>query len=1067
MQQRDFDPFAGGGISLTAPTTDPQQEIWLAVRFGGQNANLAYNESLSLRLSGALSIDALRDALRDLVERHEALRATFADDGETLCVEAAPRGDLIVDDLRDLAEEPRERRRCAIRVEEVTTPFDLTHGPLFRQRLIRLADDDHEVILTAHHLVCDGWSFGVIVSELPELYQARRAGRSAALEPAPKFSDYALDDRRASHGEEAAEAERHWLGSLGKAPPALDLPTDRPRPLERNLAAAREDWLIGDELTKAMRSTARSLGSSLAALLLASFDALLYRLTGQSDFVIAMPSAGQAATGLDGLVGHCVNTLPLRVAFDPTAPFGDHVKAVRSAIIDGFEHQRLSFGGLLRKLDLPRDPSRVPLSPVLFNLDRRMRGVALGDAVATLFNNARAFEQFELFVNAAEDHDAIALEVTYNTGLFDRATIRRWLAELTELLRGAVADPATPLGALPVLPDDERERLVTEWNQTGVALPSEPTVLELFEAEVRRSPNAIAVRDEHTALTYAELDGEANHLAQELRALGVAREDCVGVCVERSARLLTALLAVWKAGAAYVPLDPAYPEARLDFVANDASLRVLVTERSLHGVLPRPEIRRVLLDDHRGTRADPPPRDADPRQLAYVLHTSGSTGQPKGVQVEQRSFVNLLCGMRRAPGLSSSDVLVAVTTLSFDIAGLELFLPLVVGAQVVVATRDAAMDAKALDDLLKATGATVLQATPVTWRLLIESGWRPGAGFRAFVGGEALAPDLAKELLSRASEVWNLYGPTETTIWSTATRVESSEAITIGRPIANTKTYILDEMRQPVPTGARGELYIGGMGVARGYLNRRDLTEERFVPDPFSREPGARMYRTGDVVRYDAGGNILYEGRNDGQVKLRGFRIELGEIESSLSRHPTVRQSVAVVREFGSGDPRLVAYVVSNAGAPVDVAAIQNHLRSELPPYMVPQHIVPLADLPLTPNGKIDRKALPLPDGESAGVDGYVAPGTSVQARLAEIWSDMLRVRRVGIRDGFFDLGGHSMLVVRMLNRVSEALGVELPMRTVFEAQTIEALSARIEAALLVTHARAVSPGAELEEVDF
>jgi amino acid adenylation domain-containing protein len=1069
---RAFDPFAGGGILLTVPTTDPQQEIWLATRLGGASANLAYNESLSLRLRGPLDVPALNAALRDMAARHEALRATFTNDGETLCIDAAPRGELVVDDLGGLAGEPREERRRAIEAQEVMTPFDLAHGPLFRSRLIRLGDDEHELVLTAHHLVCDGWSAGVLVSELPELYQARRAGRSAGLEPAPRFSDYALADRRASQGEEAAEAEQYWLGVLGKAPPALDLPTDRPRPMQRNLAAAREDWLIGEDLTKAMRSTARSLGCSLAALLLASLDALVYRLTGQSDFVIAMPAAGQAAAGLDRLVGHCVNTLPLRLAFDPKAPFGDHVKAVKRAIIDGFEHQRLSLGGLLRKLDLPRDPSRVPLSPVIFNLDRSMPATALGEAAVTIRTNGRAFEHFELFFNAAEADDGIALELTYSTGIFDRETIRRWLSEFTELLRGVVADPATPLCRLPVLTPEERERLVDAWNQTELALPGEPTVLELVEAQVRKSPNAIAVRDAHTSLTYAELDGHANSLAHELRDLGVKRDDCVGVCVERSTRLLTALLAVWKAGAAYVPLDPAYPATRLDFVAQDASLRVLVTETSLRHVLPRPEIHRVLVDRDLGTRGDPPPREADPRQLAYVLHTSGSTGQPKGVQIEQRSFVNLLLSIRRWPGISPADVVVAVTTLSFDIAGLELFLPLVVGAQVVMATREAAMDAELLGDLLKASGATLLQATPATWRFLVESGWRPGTGLRAFIGGEALMPDLAKELLSRVGELYNLYGPTETTIYSTGTRIESGEAITIGRPIANTTAYILDDMRELVPTGARGELYIGGIGVARGYLNRPDLTQERFVPDPFSNVPGARMYRTGDLARYDASGKIVYEGRNDGQVKLRGFRIELGEVESCLSQHPAVRQSVAMVHDFGPGDRRLVAYVVSADGSSVDTAALQNHVRSALPPYMVPQHVVPLAQMPLTPNGKIDRKALPLPDAGSENVEEYVAPGTNVQKRLAEIWADMLRVRRVGIRDGFFDLGGHSMLVVRMLNLVGEAFGVDLPMRTVFEAQTIEALSARIEAALLLANggkAKALggATGEKLEEVEF
>jgi amino acid adenylation domain-containing protein len=708
----------------------------------------------------------------------------------------------------------------------------------------------------------------------------------------------------------------------------------------------------------------------------------------------------------------------------------------------------------------------VPLTPVIWNLDRRMADLPVGEATASFRTNARVSENFELFINGTETDQGIVLETTFSTRLFERATIRRWMEELTVLMRAVVSDPTVALGSLPVLTDAEREQLVSGLNRTELALPNVPTVLELVEDQVRRSPDKVAVEDERGTLTYAELDRQANHLAHGLRELGVKRDDCVGVCLERSARIPVVLLAVWKAGGAYVPLDPEYPPARLEYVAKDAAVRVLVTEGHLGHVLGGMDIRRVLVDQDQGSRDDAPPRDASPSQLAYVLHTSGSTGQPKGVLIEQGSFVNLMASLMSWPGMKASDVLVAIITLSFDMSGVEIFLPLVSGAKVVIASRDAAMDANLLARLLGSSGATVLQATPVTWRFLVETPWKGGPNFRGFTGGEPLSPDLATAMLERLGEVWNLYGPTENTVYATGTRVTSSEGITIGRPVSNSQAYILDEERQLVPTGARGELYMGGRCVARGYLNRPDLTQERFLPDPFRPGPGAQLYRTGDVVHYDPAGNIVYEGRNDSQVKLRGFRIELGEIESLLNQHPTVRQSAAAVRDFGRGDNRLACYVVAREGQTIDTPALQDYLRSKVPPYMVPQHVAVLDAMPLTPNGKIDRRALPDPTPGASGERDYVPPTTSVQKRLADTWAEVLRVRRVGLRDAFFDLGGHSMLAVRLIARIRDTFDVDLPIRTVFQAQTVEALAVCVEAALLAQNP-ARSSGDDLEEIEF
>lgn len=1065
-----FDPFAGGEIVLSAPVTEPQQEIWLAIALGGDEASLAYNESVSMVIRGPLEVGILQQALADLVRRHEALRTTFTSDGTSFCVEAEPRAPMTLTDLSALQPEAREEKRKALVAEAVRLPFDLVRGPLLRLQLVRLAPEQHELVVTAHHIVCDGWSTGVMLGELPELYAARREGRPARIPSAPLFSDYAVAELRGMHGEDAAAAEKYWLGVLGSNPPTLDLPADFPRPHELKLEARREDWLLDRSLVESLRAVARRASATLVATLMAAVDAWLYRITGQSDFTMGMPAAGQAATGMPGLVGHCVNTLPLRVTFDPSASFIDHVRSVKRTIVEAAEHQRLSFGALLKKLDIPRDPARIPLIPVLFNLDRRVPDVALGDAVGSFVSNPRVFERFELFFNGTETDEGVILETTYNTCLFKHDTILRWLRELTTLLAAVVAAPDTPLGKLRVLPDDEQSRLLSEWNATRRDLPDAATALDLIEAQVKRTPGAVAVRDERGSLTYAELDARANHVAHKLKQLGVSKEDCVGVCVERGTRLVVALLGVWKAQAAYVPLDPDYPAARLAYVLGDAKIRVLVTEHALEEVFSDGALARLWIDEEQSARPDAPERTAEAHQLAYVLHTSGSTGNPKGVQVEHGGLVNFLASMARQPGMSSDDVLVAVTTLSFDIAGLELYLPLCVGARVVIASREVAMDGAALAALLREVGATVLQATPATWRLLCEANFEGDEKFKALCGGEALPRELANDLLGRVGTLWNLYGPTETTIWSTCAHIDSTEGpITIGRPIDNTTLYLLDGERQLVPIGSAGELYIGGRGVARGYLHLPELTAERFVADPFSSEAGARMYRTGDLVRYDGDGRLLFQRRNDGQVKLRGFRIELGEIETALDHHPSVRQSAVMVRELSAGDARLVAYVVPATGQTVDAAVLTAHLREHLPPYMIPQHVVALETMPLTPNGKVNRKALPSTELGNLSVDDYVAPVTDIQVKLAALWADLLRVGRVGIRNGFFALGGHSMLAVRMLNRLRETFGVEIPLRTVFRAQTIEELSAHVEAGLLVggRQGGAATPAGETEEVDF
>ncbi|HMC07779.1 MAG TPA: amino acid adenylation domain-containing protein, partial [Actinomycetota bacterium] len=653
--------------------------------------------------------------------------------------------------------------------------------------------------------------------------------------------------------------------------------------------------------------------------------------------------------------------------------------------------------------------------------------------------------KFDLTLNV-DDSEPGSIAFEYSTDLFEAATIDRMAGHLQTLLEGAVEEPGRRISELPLLTPAERQQILREWNATERVVP-QAAVHDLFAAQAGLTPEAIAVVADDGILTYAELDRRSNRLARRLRRLGVRPGALAAAYVERSTGMMVALFGILKAGGAYMPLDPAYPLERIAVMLEDAHPAVIVAPVPVAG-LPASDTPIVGLDDDVTESDAPLAAGTDPEDLAYVIFTSGSTGRPKGVQVPHRALTNLLGSMGEAPGLSGGDVLLAVTTLAFDIAGLELFLPLVTGARVVLASRETAGDPSALAALIDESGATVMQATPATWRMLIDSGWGGRPGLRVLCGGEALPVQLAGELRARSGELWNVYGPTETTIWSTAERVEEvGSTVSIGRPIANTSVYVLDARLQPVPRGARGELYIGGRGVARGYLDRPELTAERFVPDPFGDEPGARMYRTGDLARYRSDGRLECGGRVDHQLKLRGFRIEPGEIEAELRAHPEVRDCVVVVREEHA-DRRLVAYVVGRAEGRTPAAELRRLLESRLPAHMVPSAFVTLPALPRTPNGKVDRRALPAPGLDSTGRAGAdVPPRSPVEEVVAGIWREALGLERVGIHENFFHLGGHSLLATRVVSRLRDTFRTELPLRTLFEKPTVAGLAMHIEAA--------------------
>jgi len=1047
LTEVDYDPFASPELARAVPTTEAQRELWLADQLG-REASLAYNESVSLNLEGALQVQAMQDALLALSDRHEALRSTLSADGASLMI--APRGNLQAEwiDLADRAAADRDTALARLRAQAVETPFDLVAGPLVRAQLVRSAPQQHELIVTGHHIVCDGWSFGVLATELMTVYAALAGGGSAAqaLPFADSFGDYALAQADAAHSAASAADTRWWLQVYDRSIPVLDLPTDRPRRAVRSFDSRREDLRIDTPLVDAVRQAGARHGASLFVTLLAAWGALLARLSGQGDVVVGVPAAGQAAEGHQSLVGHCVQLLPMRLEVDAEQPFATLLGAARSHVLDAYEHQGCTFGSLLKHLKIERDASRLPLVSVLFNLDQAVRSEDLSKAGlrVQLNGNPRHFENFELFLNASQIDGALQLECQYNTALFDAQTVRRWLVLYREALQRLTRDGGQRVAEVFAPTADDLAQL-TRFNATHLEVPRELRVEQWIARQAAATPTAMAVVAGKKHLSYRQLDERANALAITLQDRGVRSGELVGLYCGRNEHMVVALLGILKAGCGYVPMDPAFPAERLDTMSHDASTRFIVSDASTGAQWPFHHAERVQLDGM-GASSAAPPAAGSADDTAYVIYTSGSTGKPKGVRVPHRCVVNLLESVRREPGMTASRVVLSVTTLSFDIAVSEVILPLVVGARIVVADRTQATDGDRLRELIEREQVDFIDATPSTWRLLLAAGWSGGSHLKAICTGEPLPPDLARELLPRVGELWNGYGPTETTVWSSFHRVQHVDGpVPIGRPIANTQIHVVDAQLRPVPVGVVGELYIGGEGVTLGYHARPELTDERFAPDPH--RPGHRWYKTGDLGRWRADGVLECLGRSDHQVKVRGYRIELGEIESTLARHDTVDRCVVVTREDEPGDVRLVAYVVSR-GPSIDAEVLRDFLRRTLPEYMIPSHVVALPAIPLLPNGKIDRKALPRPQGASATARGErVAPRSVLEQQVLAAMEQVLNLPGLGVRDDFFALGGHSLLAAKLTARLNKELGLALPLRTVFEQPTVEGLTRAVEAA--------------------
>ncbi|MBB4636057.1 non-ribosomal peptide synthetase [Longimicrobium terrae] len=1034
-------PVRGDG---PVPLSFAQQRLWFLEQLGDLGS--AYHIHRPLRLRGELDREALVRTLDGLMARHDALRTTFVRvDGAPAQRIAPARGSrfpLVEHDLRGEADP--EAALAPLMAAEANARFDLEHGPLIRGRLVRVAEDDHVLLLTMHHIVSDGWSMGVLFSEMAAGYAAHRAGREPALADLPvQYPDYAAWQRRWVEGDVLREQAEYWTGALAGAPGLLELPADRPRPAEMDHRGAQLGVELDEELTAGVRALSRRHGATPFMTVLAAWATVLSRLSGQSDVVVGTPTAGRGRRELEGLIGFFVNTLALRLDLAGGPTVAELLAQTRTRVLAAQHHQDIPFEQVVERVDPARSMSHTPLFQVLLTWQNTPGGDGLelpGLRVGGVQSTVRATSKFDLSLSLRDTEARIAGGITYATALFDEATVERHVSYLLRVLREMVADENQRVDRLALMPESERVRVVEEWNRTDVPYPAELCIHQLFERQVDRTPDAVAVVHEGKSLTYAELDAAANRLAHHLRALGVGPEDRVALCMERSLDLLPVFFGIMKAGAAYVPLEPTHPADRLGYMLRDSGARLLLSQSWLADGLPEDRPQTLWMDRMADVLASEPAGRPESgvraENLAYVYYTSGSTGRPKGVLMHHYGPTNYFdwgTGAYRAAAGRGAPVF---SSMAVDLT-LANFIPLFAGERVTLLPEGPGVEALA-EAIRREPGFAMIKITPTHLALLNQS-LAPQDAARAagtlVIGADNLMaePTLFWREHAPGVRLLNEYGPTETVVGCSLYEIPADRPaagrIPIGKPIQNLTHYVLDARMAPVPAGVSGELYIGGVGVARGYLGRPGLTAEKFVPDPFAAQPGARFYRTGDRARWLPDGDLEFLGRIDFQVKVRGYRIELGEIEEGLKDHPAVRHAAVLVREDTPGDTRLVAYWVGDG--PADVESLRAHLGERLPAYMVPAAYVRLDQLPLGRTGKLDRKALPAPEADAYSTRDYEPPVGEMEESLAEIWAEVLGIARVGRRDNFFELGGHSLLAITLLERMRQR-GLHAEVRTLF-----------------------------------
>lgn len=1033
------------------PTSAIQQQFWLIAQLHPETS--AYNVPSVFRLRGAADIPALESSLRALVSQHPILRTRFISEGGKLQQEVLPQADFSLTRGDVVAEQAGldAAIRNAVK-REVTRPFDLSTAPLMRATLLRVAENDHVLVLVMHHIIFDLRSKDLFAEGFASGYAQRLKGEAIVFDaPGPAYADYALWQQDWMDGPEHKSMLSFWKQHLAEQQSVLDFPTDATRPAVQALAGDALPVEIGAELALDVERFARDHQVNAYLVLQSAYIVLLNRYSGQSDVTIGVPLSNRRRVEFKDTMGCFVHTVPLALRLNPNETFVDTLRSVRRAMLGAHRNQEAPFESIVAEVPTARGSGGNPLFQFGFTFEHPMSLALEGLSVESMPTHC-AGAQLDVFATFWKKNDSYGGLISYDSALFAPDTIARLFDNYSNLLSEIIRDPDAPLSSVEILSRQEKARLLQQWNDTARTVPEIRNIHGLFERQAAETPEAIAVAFEDEQLSYEELNRQANRLARNLVRDGVQPNGLVGVFMERSIEMVVCLLGVLKTGAAYIPIDPKFPKDRIAYMIEHSGVAAVVSQAHLRESIPESNA-TVLTIDSSSELAPPsdalnPENTTQPDDLAYVIYTSGSTGKPKGVQVHHGAVTNFLCSMGREPGLSADDVLLAVTTLSFDIAVLEIYLPLITGAKTVIASHAESAEGSSLLQAIRKHGVTVMQATPATWRLMIAAGWTSEEKLKVLCGGEALPADLAEQISARSPNAWNMYGPTETTVWSTCCKVvANSKAILVGRPIDNTSIYILDAHMQPVPIGATGNLFIGGLGVTKGYLHRPDLTEARFVPDPFDMAASGPIYDTGDLARYHGDGSIELLGRSDFQVKINGFRVETGEIESVLGLHPAVEQAIASIHEFAAGDFRLVAHYSTKDGSEVSVTDLRTHLSSTLPAYMIPAVFILVDAMPLTPNGKVDRKRLPKPENKRSELsEAYVPPEDDLEKTLSELWCAILKVPRVGVNDRFFDIGGTSLLGVQLIERIRETHGRDIPMTSLFQYPTIRTFGSYLNA---------------------
>ncbi len=1034
------------------PASFAQQRFWFLDQLG--QGNSAYHIFRGIRLMGPLQETSLEKALNEVIRRHDILRTVFSLRDEKLYQVVKPYSKTVLpaEDLAALDDDIREAEAIRLATELANHPFDLAEGPLIRYHLLRLGEQEHILLLVLHHIIADGWSLELILREITQLYEWGCRGIQRHLpEPTVQYGDFSIWQRESLSGARLDAEVRYWRQRLSDAPSVIDLPLDFPRPPLQTSQGRRHLFSFSEEIKQAVKRLGQQEGVTAFMIFLAAFKVLLSRYTGQADIIVGTPSSGRDRLEIESTVGLFINMLALRTRLQDDLTFTDLLARVRETVLEAYSHQELPFDRLVEELHPARDLSYSPVFQTTFAYQALSRKIGFADLSPTPFKIEQVSSKYDLALFITETENGLNGILTYNAALLHPATAKRMMSHFGMVVKAVVSNPHLRVSEIPLMGLQEQDEILEEWRGETCGIDEDLCAHALFEARALETPDAVAVIHREISYTYREINERSNQLAHYLKGLGAGPEVLVALCLERSVDMIISLLATLKAGAAYLPLDPSFPKSRLEYMLSDSKVIATITTgktNDLAGLFAMPsDMKLVRLDeDHDRISIHPrtsPAVKATGANLAYVIYTSGSTGNPKGVQITHRSLVNFLLSMQHQPGLEDQSRLLAITTLSFDIAALELLLPLSSGTSLVLADQKELFDGEALQGVVEQENVSEIQATPATWRILLESDWPGSMDLRLFCGGEAMSRELAEQLLPRCRELWNLYGPTETTIWSSLSRItDAREPISIGRPIHNTELYILDRNLDLSPIGVVGELHIGGAGLSRGYLGRPALTAQRFIPNPFGREKGLRLYKTGDLARYLPNGGIEILGRTDHQIKIRGFRIETGEIESLLTQHPAVSAAVVQAREGGGGEKRLVAYLTLKSNHSLSSTEGIQYLRERLPDYMVPGAIMVLDQFPMTLNGKIDRRALPDPPQKRAGIEQtLISPRNAVELQLQVIWQDLLNLQVIGVTESFFDVGGHSLLGLRLLQRVEKTFGQKIPLSAFFQRPTIRALA--------------------------